>query len=51
MERRYSEIGQLLSARDVPTDRSAIRSIREKYRTEDVGEPVFCPRRSTSRLV
>ena len=41
MERMYGEIGQVLAARDGSSDRSAIQSIREKYRTEDVGEPVF----------
>lgn len=41
MEQMYGEIGQALSARDGATDRSTIQSIREKYRTEDVGEPVF----------
>ena len=41
MERMYGEIGRILSARERSPDRSAIQSIREKYRTEDVGEPAF----------
>jgi quercetin dioxygenase-like cupin family protein len=41
MERMYGEIGRVLSARERSADRSAIQSIRQKYRTEDVGEPAF----------
>ena len=41
MERMFVEIAQLLSARDRPPDRAAIQAIREKYRTQDVGEMAF----------
>ena len=41
MERMFVEIGQILSARDLPPDRAAIQAIRDKYRTQDVGEMAF----------
>jgi quercetin dioxygenase-like cupin family protein len=41
MEAMYGEIGRVLSAPERSADRAAIQSIREKYRTEDVGEPAF----------
>jgi mannose-6-phosphate isomerase-like protein (cupin superfamily) len=41
MERMFVEIGQILSARDRPPDRAAIQAIRDRYRTQDVGEPAF----------
>ena len=41
MERMFVEIGQILSARDRPPDRAEIQAIRDKCRTQDVGDMAF----------
>jgi quercetin dioxygenase-like cupin family protein len=41
LEHMFIEIGQLLSVKDRPSDHLAIQAVRDKYHTEDVGEPAF----------